>query len=65
MTGDDTQPTTPPVYQEPPSGIDMGARRGSAKRAGKVEPEPQEFDADAARLALLKSIKSYGRGDGS
>ena len=58
---DDTQPTTPPVYQEPPSGLDMGARRGSVRRAGKVE-EPQEFDADAARAELLRSVKGYGKG---
>lgn len=60
MTGDDTQPTPTPVYQEPPSGLDMGARRGSVKRAKKVEP--QEFDADAARAELLRSVKGYGKG---
>ena len=63
MRDDDTQPTTPPVYQEPPSGLDMTrARKGKAQRTGKVETVTPEFDADAARAELLRSVKGYGKG---
>ncbi len=65
MTGDDTEATQPTdaadVYQEPASGIDLGApKRGRGQRVGKAETGPG-MSAEQARDMLLASVKAFGQ----